>query len=253
MGSPTLKTLELLQRLVESQGKQNLEAVAAQMQIPLATAYRYVATLQQAGMVTRGRRGVFVPSFSFLSLVDESVLDSTRAIIAEPTLRRLAKKFSLIVQMGRLRKNMVKYLLKIGRNEETLFTIVGTELEAYCSGLGKAHLAHLPDDAIENYLKEGPFVPLTENTITDPEDIRRELLRVRESGFAEDRGEIESDLFCIAAPITDPDGVVRSAISVSQRIDPSCSPSANRQALLKSSLHAAAKEIEKNLGPCPSG
>src|SRR3546814_5019337 len=100
-------------------------------------------------MVTLGRPGVFVPSFPFLSLVNDPGRASTRAIIAEPTLRRLANKFSVIVQMAILRDNMVQYILKIGINEETLFTVVGTELEAYCSGLGKILLAYLSNDAID--------------------------------------------------------------------------------------------------------
>ena len=45
--------------------------------------------------------------------------------------------------------------------------------------------------------------PLTANTITDPERLRRELAAARLHGYAMDDGEIEEGLICMAAPICD--------------------------------------------------
>jgi len=39
---------------------------------------------------------------------------------------------------------------------------------------------------------------------------------VAQQGFAEDRGEIDPDVFCLAVPIRRPDGSVPAAISASR-------------------------------------
>jgi DNA-binding IclR family transcriptional regulator len=118
--------------------------------------------------------------------------------------------------MGTFESDMVTYRVKTGENAGELFTRVDMQLEAYCSGMGKVLLAFLPAAERAAYLAGGPFVELTPTTITDPQDLARELARVGQQGFAEDRGETVPDLFCLAVPIRRPDGSVPAAISVSR-------------------------------------
>lgn len=89
------------------------------------------------------------------------------------------------------------------------------QLEAYCSAVGKALLAYLPQQDREDYLAGGPFVPLTENTIVEPDDLSCEFEVTRARGYAIDNEEILTGLFCVAAPLMKPDGTVIAAISVS--------------------------------------
>lgn len=58
-------------------------------------------------------------------------------------------------------------------------------------------------------------LPLTSNTITDPERLRRELVRAKNCGYALDNGEIEEGLICVAAPIYDMNRRAVAAVSVS--------------------------------------
>ncbi len=112
---------------------------------------------------------------------------------------------------------MVTYLLKAGRAAQTVFTREGTQLEAYCTGIGKVLLAALPVAAREEYLKSGPFIPLTANTLTDLHELRSELIDVGERGYAEDNAEMDSDLRCLAVPVRLGEGEVIAAVSISTR------------------------------------
>lgn len=111
---------------------------------------------------------------------------------------------------------MVTYRIKTGQGSHRLFTKVGMQLEAYCSGIGKVLLAHLPAAERAAYLASGPFVPLTARTIVDPEELALELERVADQGVAIDDGEIAEGLVCLAVPVHAPDGSVPIAISVSR-------------------------------------
>ena len=81
---------------------------------------------------------------------------------------------------------MVTYRIKTGQGAGNLFTRVGMQLEAYCSGIGKMLLAHLPEEQQRAYLAGGPFPALTAKTITQPEALAQELERIRAQGFALD-------------------------------------------------------------------
>lgn len=56
--------------------------------------------------------------------------------------------------------------------------------------------------------------PLTEKTITSPEQLRSELACARLTGFAIDDGEIEPGLICIGAVILGIDQAVLGAVSI---------------------------------------
>jgi DNA-binding IclR family transcriptional regulator len=55
----------------------------------------------------------------------------------------------------------------------------------------------------------------TPKTITNPEELRRHLLFVRENGYAIDDEENEEGIRCVAAPIRNGNGKVEAALSIS--------------------------------------
>ena len=67
-------------------------------------------------------------------------------------------------------------------------TQVGSRAPAYATSAGKAILACQSDDYIDEYCRwmEQAARPLTANTITDPERLRRELAAARLHGYAMD-------------------------------------------------------------------
>ena len=70
---------------------------------------------------------------------------------------------------------------------------------AHALALGKVVLARAPAEAVERYLTAG-LKRFTPDTITDPDALRAELRRVRRTGVAADREEIDRDFCCLAAP-----------------------------------------------------
>lgn len=91
----------------------------------------------------------------------------------------------------------------------------GRRAPMYCTGLGKAILAYMDDDFVSAYLSAVPLVGFTENTICEPRELREELARTRERGYATDCQEREAGIQCVAAPVLGGDGSVVAAISLS--------------------------------------
>jgi DNA-binding IclR family transcriptional regulator len=77
---------------------------------------------------------------------------------------------------------------------------------------GRIFLAHMPENELRKVLEKG-LTPRTSMTISDPAELRAELERVREEGFATSFEEYEEGVNVIAVPIKKPDGTVVAALA----------------------------------------
>jgi IclR family acetate operon transcriptional repressor len=221
MATPPLRSLEkaldLLGRIVESGQTHSISDLAKQIKMPHSTAYRIAATLERSGLVTRIRRGYYLPGLSLIRLARRDSIPLLLKAIGRPIIKKLATNTGCTVHMGIFENGMVTYLLKAGCAAQAVFTREDTQLEAYCTGIGKVLLAALPVSVREEYLKSGPFIQLTANTLTDPEKLRSELIIVGDRGYAEDNAEMDSNLLCLAVPVRLRESEVIAALSISTR------------------------------------
>lgn len=210
------RTLLLLEAVVADGGRSSVAALARKLEIPAASAHRHIATLVNSGYLAQAGYSRHLPGPKLRSLVAKIDDRQILANAATPVLERLAARTGQIVQLGIFENDMVTYLVKAGQSADGLFTKVGMQLEAYCSGIGKVLLAHLPHLAQAEYLAGGPFVALTPHTITDPDRLKPELNNVVVQGFAEDLQEVILGLQCLAVPVRNHNGAVVAAISASR-------------------------------------
>lgn len=206
----------MLEAVIAEGANRSVASIARDLGVPVATAHRQVVSLIADGYLARQERGFHVAGPRLLRLLGHLDEKQVIANCAAPVLHGLAGNLRCVVQLGTLEGDMVTYRIKTGEGAGDLFTRVGMQLEAYCSGIGKVLLAFLPENDREAYFATGPFPALTARTITEPGALRRELAQVREQGHAMDDGEIADGLQCLAVPIRSPDGRVLAAISASR-------------------------------------
>jgi len=92
---------------------------------------------------------------------------------------------------------------------------VGRRIPLYAGSAGKVFLAFMPQARREELLADMKLEPMTERTITDKDELRENLGRIREQGYAISRGEWIIDASGTAAPIFDARGNIIAAISIS--------------------------------------
>ena len=193
-----------------------LSEVAEASAMSMATTHRFVKTFEKLGaLYVNPQRRILLGS----GLEDLGVAMAAGADPLTP-LKRLVAELSasldLTVHAAIRDGGMVRYIAK-GETARCmkLSTQVGTELEAYCTALGKVLLSTLSWKDLRAYLDSGGFVALTPNTITDPQQLREELLQVREQAFAFDDEEFREGLRCLAIPLKGASGSIRGALSMS--------------------------------------
>lgn len=215
--------------------------------LPEASGYRLIQTLEEIGAVVRGPRGRYRPGMLLVSLshnvaIGELLREASHCITSE-----LANRLNLTVHLGLLEGGMVSYVAKVSAPSAfPVHTRVGSQLEAYCSGLGKVLLAALPRDQLENFVLDGELVALTPYTITDRGILLMELDKVRAQGFSLDDREYHADMRCVAVPIHDGEGRTMAAISAS---DHAAAMGPERREEIRDALIAAAAAIGRKVYP----
>jgi DNA-binding IclR family transcriptional regulator len=96
----------------------------------------------------------------------------------------------------------------------TMRTEIGARFPAHCTAVGKAVLAHLPAEEIETILRNNGLPRFTPFTITRVADLRSNLQRIRERGYALDNQELERGLSGVAAPVRRIQGRVIAALGI---------------------------------------
>jgi DNA-binding IclR family transcriptional regulator len=139
--------------------------------------------------------------------------------VGRQAMRELSRRTGLTTQMAVLDHTDIVYIERQDasrrRSEPHVVTDIGSRLPAYCTSLGKAMLAYLPDDEIDRLYASPAELPFrTKNTITTRARLKSELAAIRRRGYAVDQEETTEGIVCIGSPILGADGLPEAAISL---------------------------------------
>ncbi len=133
--------------------------------------------------------------------------------------QRLAQKNSNWARIGIWDNHSVLVTLNYFPDIDYLqFQQLGPRIPAYCSALGKAILSALPEDELEEYLKQEVLKAYTEHTIIDKNGLKKEILKMRSRGFATENEEYMLGMSCISCPVFSSNRKVVGAVSLTLNI-----------------------------------
>ena len=207
-----VKVLELL----AEQRSLTVSEVASRLGLNRAAGHRFLATLRDLGYVEKNEHNRYQLTFRILEMGMKVADRFEIRQEARGFMQELSKVFNETVNLGLWDGKDILHLDKIDSLEILRIDApLGSKAPAYCTGLGKAILAHLPMDELNEYLSHTRLVPHGPNTIVSKKTLREELNKIRERGYAMDDEELAHGLSCVAAPVFDRTGRAIYALSVS--------------------------------------
>jgi len=247
-----MKALSILSILATEKNGLGMMELAKKIGLNRSTVYRLVSALSESGFV---RQDPVTQKYSLglkiIELAGHMLAEMEVREVARPLLQRLMRLTNETIHLGILGRGgasggEVIYIDKIDGPEAVgLLTSVGKTLPAYVTAMGKAIMAYLPEQDLEDVLDRQSFEARTENTITDKQAFRDHLKIVRSRGYATDNEENRLTACCIGAPVFDVNGDAVAAISIS---GPSFRMTPKKMSALSEPLKATALEISKGLG-----
>lgn len=182
--------------------------------LPKATLHRVAGDLVTAGLLDR-RDGLFHLGSHLFELGMLASLERTLIEVATPFLEDLYERTHEIVHLGVREGAEVVYVAKVtGHRGARTPSRVGGRMPVHATALGKALLAHAPQEEWISVLG-GPMERRTPRTVTAPGRLRAQLDQVLERGVAFEFEEAATGVVCVAAPVLDSADRPVAAISIS--------------------------------------
>lgn len=183
---------------------------------PKATLYRFLQTLTSQRLLEYdAEHQTYSLGVRLVRLAHAAWTQSSLAPLARPHLDALSGKIGLTVHLAQLDNGQVLYVDKRNAAQPVdMYSQAGKVGPAYCTGVGKAMMAFLPELDQSRVLSQQSYHVFTAQTLASPEALRDELRNIVARGYAYDREEHEPGIICVAVPILSRGGKVLGGMSI---------------------------------------
>jgi DNA-binding IclR family transcriptional regulator len=229
-----------------SEGPQHPASVADRLGVHRTTALRLLQDLCQGGLARKREDGAFAVGYRLAGLAHAALEQFDLRAIAHPFLGELARKLRLTVHIATVENGRVIYVDKIEPpGTVRLYSQIGKPVVLHSSGVGKAIVAFMLERERDALLDGYVYDRFTDTTVTSAGAFAARLDEARARGWAEDDGEYESFVNCVAVPVRDGTGTVRTALSVTALKAQTDLPALRRQ---MPAIRHTAQAISRALG-----
>lgn len=210
-----VKAIDLMECFSIQRPRMSLAELAEATGYPKTTIYTILKTLVTKGYVERVdddyALGAAVVSLSQASNVNVEIRDR-----AAPLLREMADTLGESVYLTVPNRLHILYIYAIESSQRLeARSAIGDVAYFHSTSVGKAILAFLSEERLDQIVAETGFPCRTPNTITTRERLDAELAGIRERRYSTDNSENEPSTYCVGAPIFDSDHRVVASCSVS--------------------------------------
>lgn len=214
------RAIDIIDLISENREAMTIAEISRTLDIPKSTAFDLVYTLVDRGyLVVDTKNKTFNLGLRLFQAGARYLENVSFYDIAHPLLEQVVSQAQETAFLAVENEGKLVYLDKVDSTSSIRTSCrIGASNPMYCTGLGKALMAALPEDEVRKIVKASGMARKTEFTITTEERLFRELNEARARGYAIDDKESEVEVFCVAAPIRDASGKPFAAISIASLV-----------------------------------
>ncbi len=213
--SSVTAAIHLMKQFTADHTEMGISELAARLGTAKSTTHRLATALLLEGLLEQnpdnGRYRLGVGLFSLGALARARINVATEA---KPFLSTLRDSTGENARLAVLDRRQIVFMHDIASPQSLgLQSCTGQYRPAHCTAEGLCLLANLPQELQDDSLA-APLRPYTQKTVTNVDDFRDRLERVRRAGYAIEDEEFEEGTRSIAAPVFQEGGAVAAAIGV---------------------------------------
>jgi IclR family acetate operon transcriptional repressor len=186
--------------------------------LPKSTVQRTLVTLAEAGWLRANRKDTtrWEVGARVLAVRPAALQGSSLFAAARDPMVRLRDKVNETIHLSV--PDALQCMVVVDRvdcdHAVRTFHTIGDTSPLHATATGRAVLAHLPKQDVEEFIARG-LERYSETTPTDPEELRTELRRIRTDGYAFNGNQYRPGVCAIAAPVLDEDGTPLATVAIS--------------------------------------
>lgn len=201
--------------LVRDHGTATLAEVTAGTDLAKSTVHAHLTTLTNLGFIVR-EGNEYRLGLRFLELGEEVRNHRSEFRLIQEHVEALAERLDERAQFIVEENGEGVYIYReTGSHAVQTDSGIGRRIHLHSTASGKAILANLPEKRVHEIIDRHGLTAVTDQTITDEEELFAELASIRERGFSFNREENLAGLNAVGVPVRDASGDVLGALSVS--------------------------------------
>jgi DNA-binding IclR family transcriptional regulator len=211
------RALAMLEAVAQvPEGLSNAE-ISRKLQIPKSSASYILRTLEKQAYLKRDpETGKYRVGLKILSLSRGALSGIDVREVALPIMRHLVEKTELTCHLAILDGPEAVYIEKVEpQGFIRMDTWVGRRMRVHATSVGKALVAHIPQEKLEKILADRGMERRTPKTITTVSRLLKDLEKVRAQGYAVDDEENNIGARCLGAPVFNQSGAIEASIGLS--------------------------------------
>ena len=186
------------------------------MGLPKPTIHRLLQTAEAEGFLQRDLDGRSYGPGDRLRALAVNTMSSERVRTARLAIMKgAAEEIGETINLATPDREGMTYLDRVETKWPLRIQLpIGTQVPFHCTAGGKMYLSSLKSTTLNGVLNSKPLEKLTDQTITDPAELRKELTETRKRGFSQDNEEFMAGMAAIAVPIWDSQDRLLATLSV---------------------------------------
>jgi DNA-binding IclR family transcriptional regulator len=243
------RTLDILVLLARSPNGLKLRDIVLEMKIPVSSLYALLTTMKSRGFVEREKDSLLYRlTQKVYQIVPSNPSQSEDDLysVALPIMDRVQRASDETVSLSVRVDDEIVFIGK--RASSSVIQVVnalGSRLPVYATGSGKVILSYLTEEELDRLYPSEILPRVTANTILSRSQLKKELAKIQEQGYAYDNEESIEGVWAVAGCIHDMEGRPVAATSI---VVPIFRVTEERIAKWRELILGGAAEITSRLG-----
>lgn len=241
--------LSILEYVMGASQPVSMKEISKEMSIPSASAFRLVKTLVQRGYLEEINlsQQFYLPGNKLFQMVQFYQLNHSLHSVARMPLRDLAERTGQTAQLAILTGASVMYIEQaIPKEPVSIVAPLHSFIPINVSAAGKILCSYLNEEELKAFLVPDNLQKKAKNTISNADDLVKEIGLSRKLGYAMDIEEFARGIGCAAGAIWDSHNHCVGALGVTGHVD-QYQNKATRDHIVSSVL-ALAEEVSHLMG-----
>lgn len=211
------RVLDILELFAERREAINLTELARELDMPASSAHKLLQNLLSRGYLETDKQGkMFRLGYKLFEIgsryAQRTDLAGEFQLVAQKMVDTINESVFMTIRNG----EMALYIAEKQSTHPVRFVShLGMQLPLHATAMGKVLLSGMTEEEVGKLYPDKQLGRLTDTTITDYEELLRQIERIRTDGLGYSQGESVHGIRCVAAPVYGASGQIVSSIGVS--------------------------------------
>lgn len=211
------RVLDILELFAERREAINLTELARELDMPASSAHKLLQNLLSRGYLETDKQGkMFRLGYKLFEIgsryAQRTDLAGEFQLVAQKMVDTINESVFMTIRNG----EMALYIAEKQSTHPVRFVShLGMQLPLHATAMGKVLLSGMAEEEVARLYPDKQLGRLTDTTITDYDELLRQIERIRTDGLGYSQGESVHGIRCVAAPVYGASGQIVSSIGVS--------------------------------------